>query len=251
MPHTVRRPAGLALLSKNGLLGVTFCIGITASAAWLDAIAQGIQGDGSGSGADSNACGSQFHPGGVPPDSVPGHPRAAQPRDTPECRGKGIFFDETLEGLGGNGRACSTCHVAQDGFQLTPHRASARLRALQQALLSDPTADDGLFRPIDADDFRVNGDSASDYTTLTQDGLVRITLPLPANVRLVSPVGNPATAPTTDETTVDIWRSVPSILDVGITGPDDVLPEWTVPSPNRRANICPMAQAGREKGLMR
>jgi cytochrome c peroxidase len=69
---------------------------------------------------------------------------------------------------------------------------------------------------------------------LTQDGLIRITLPLPGNVRLVSPVGNPATAATTDETTVDIWRSVPSILDVRITGPDDVLPEWTVPSPNRR-----------------
>ena len=97
-----------------------------------------------------------------------------------------------------------------------------------------PLTDDALFRPIDADDFRVNGDSASDYTTLTQDGLIRITLPLPGNVRLVSPVGNPATAPPTAETTVDIWRSVPSILDVRITGPDDMLPEWTVPSPNRR-----------------
>ena len=47
--------------------------------------------------------------------------------------GKAIFFDETLDGLGANGRACSTCHVAQDGFQLTPDRASARLLALQQA----------------------------------------------------------------------------------------------------------------------
>lgn len=65
MPHTVRRPAGLALSSKNGLLGVTFCIGIAASAAWLDAIAQGIQSDGLGSGVDSNACGNQFHLGEV------------------------------------------------------------------------------------------------------------------------------------------------------------------------------------------
>ena len=102
------------------------------------------------------------------------------------ARGEAIFFDETVTMLGGNGRACSTCHVAADAFQLTPAHASARLRALQRRRLVDPLADDPLFRPIDADDFRVNGEKASDYTTLTQDGLVRITLPLPSNVRLVS-----------------------------------------------------------------
>jgi len=150
------------------------------------------------------------------------------------ARGEAIFFDETVTMLGGNGRACSTCHVAADAFQLTPAHASARLRALQKRRLVDPLADDPLFRPIDADDFRVNGENASDYTTLTQDGLVRITLALPSNVRLVSSVGNPATAPLTDETTVDIWRAVPSVLDVAITGPDGVLPEWHVASPNRR-----------------
>jgi cytochrome c peroxidase len=148
--------------------------------------------------------------------------------------GEAIFFDGTLTGLGGNGRACSTCHVAEDAFQLTPAHASARLRLLQKKRLVDPQADDPLFRPIDADDFRVNGENANDYTTLTQDGLVRISFQLPRNVRLVSPVGNPATAPLTDETTVDIWRSVPSVLDVAITGPDGVLPEWIVASPNRR-----------------
>lgn len=52
---------------------------------------------------------------------------------------------------------------------------------------------------IDADDFRINGNSASDYTTLTQEGLIRVTLPLPGNVRLVSPVGDPATAPLTSD----------------------------------------------------
>ena len=39
--------------------------------------------------------------------------------------------------------------------------------------------DDPLFRAIDADDFRVNGASAHDFTNLTQNGLVRVTLPLP------------------------------------------------------------------------
>jgi cytochrome c peroxidase len=154
--------------------------------------------------------------------------------DPSPLRGAATFFDGTLPGLGGNGRACATCHVAEDAFQLTPARASARLRALQKQRLVDPQADDPLFRPIDADDFRVNGENANDYTTLTQDGLIRITLPLPSTVRLVSPEGNPATAALTDETTVDIWRSVPSVLDVAITGSDGVLPEWVVPSPNRR-----------------
>ena len=130
--------------------------------------------------------------------------------------------------------ARSTCHVAQDAFQLTPDRALEQFQALQNARLTDPTADDPLFRRIDADDFRVNGSSASDYTTLTQEGLIRVTLPLPSNVRLVSPVGNPATAPLTTEITVDIWRSVPSILDVNLTGPDGQLPEWQTLSPNRR-----------------
>ena len=38
---------------------------------------------------------------------------------------------------------------------------------------------------IDADDFRVNGAAARDYTNLTQNGLIRVTIPLPANVKLL------------------------------------------------------------------
>jgi len=172
------------------------------------------------------------------PDHPPSSPNANIPPhvlvDSPECRGRANFFDGTLVGLGANGRACATCHVAEDAFQLTPERAQAQLRALQQARLNDPAADDPLFRPIDADDFRLNGRLASDYTTLVQDGLIRVTLPLPASVRLVDPAGNPATAPLTDEMTVDIWRAVPSILDVEITGPDGQLPQWPTVSPNQR-----------------
>ena len=44
----------------------------------------------------------------------------------------------------------------------------------------NPDADDPLFRPIDADDFRTNGDSAHDFSNLRQNGLVRITLPAAA-----------------------------------------------------------------------
>ena len=40
-------------------------------------------------------------------------------------------------------------------------------------------ADDPLFRPIDADDFRTNGEDASDFSNLRQNGLVRVSFPLP------------------------------------------------------------------------
>jgi mono/diheme cytochrome c family protein len=89
--------------------------------------------------------------------------------------------------------------------------------------------DDPLFRAIDADDFRVKGAAARDFTNLTQNGLIRITIPLPANVKLLdcgAAVPCPASARPTSETGADVWRSVPSIFDVKITGPDDAAPVW-------------------------
>jgi cytochrome c peroxidase len=80
----------------------------------------------------------------------------------------------------------------------------------------DPKADDPIFRPIDADDFRIHGANASDYTTLRKNGLIRIVLPLPANVTLIDPVTN---APSS-ETFADVWRAVPSVNNVALTGPD-------------------------------
>ena len=47
--------------------------------------------------------------------------------DTATCRGKANFHDRTLAGLGGNGRACSDCHMDAEGFQLTPAAARAPL----------------------------------------------------------------------------------------------------------------------------
>ena len=122
-----------------------------------------------------------------------------------------------MEELGGNGRACADCHMATDNFQLSPASVEARFRLLQLQRRFNPDADDPLFRPIDADDFRTNGDSASDFSNLRQNGLVRITFPLPPNMRLIDPATNAASA----ETFVDVWRSVPTVNDVALTGPDD------------------------------
>ena len=150
---------------------------------------------------------------------------ALTPVDTPVCRGKANFHDRTLAGLAGNGRACSDCHMDSENFQLTPAAAQARF-----AQMTTTGADDPLFRAIDADDFRVNGAAAHDFTNLTQNGLIRVTIPLPANVKLLdcgAKVPCPASALPTTETVADVWRSVPSIFDANITGPDGAGPAST------------------------
>jgi len=138
------------------------------------------------------------------------------------ARGRNAFNNRNLKKLGGNGRSCADCHMPSDGFQLSPAAARARFDALQENLEYNKNADDPLFRPVDADDFRVNGESAIDYSNLLDNGLIRVTMPLPLNVKLIDPV----TGQPTDETSVDLWRAVMPIPNVAITGPDSVLPVW-------------------------
>jgi cytochrome c peroxidase len=143
------------------------------------------------------------HCGGEPCDAV--------------ARGFRAFFDRKLDGLSANGRACADCHMPTDSFQLSPASVEARFQFLQWRRRWNPDADDPLFRPIDADDFRTNGENASDFSNLRQNGLVRITFPLPPNIRLI----DPATNQPSSETEVDVWRAVPTVNDVALTGPDD------------------------------
>ena len=164
---------------------------------------------------------------------------AAASRATRSCAALLAFFDRRLEGLDGNGRACADCHMATDDFQLSPAGAEARFRRLQMRRTRHPDADDPLFRPIDADDFRTNGEDATDFSNLRQNGLVRITLTLPSNIKVVDPATN---APSAD-TFVDVWRSVPSVNNVALTGPDDVNPVAARPERVRR---LPAGRAGRD-----
>ena len=106
--------------------------------------------------------------------------------------------------------------MATDSFQLSPANVEARFQLLQRRLRRNPDADDPLFRPIDADDFRINGEDASDFSNLRQNGLVRITFPLPSNIWLIDPVTNLPSS----EGFVDVWRSVPTVNDVALTGAD-------------------------------
>jgi mono/diheme cytochrome c family protein len=144
-------------------------------------------------------------------------------------RGAIAFSDRKRHRLGGNGRACADCHMPTDALQLSPADAEARFETLQARRRTDSRADDPLFRSIDADDFRTNGANATDYSNLRQNGLVRITFPLPPTVRLI----DPATGMPSAETFVDVWRAVPSVRNVKLTGPDPHPPSWPRgPNPN-------------------
>jgi cytochrome c peroxidase len=137
-------------------------------------------------------------------------------------RGFAAFLDRRLDRLGGNGRACADCHMPTDQFQLSPAAAEARFQLLQWRRKWNPHADDPLFRPVDADDLRTNGESANDYRNLRENGLVRVTFALPANLWLVDAETNQPSV----EPFVDVWRMVPTINDVKLTGSDGSNP-WS------------------------
>ncbi len=142
-------------------------------------------------------------------------------------RGRASFNERDLKSLGGNGRSCADCHMPSESFQLSPASALARFIALKKEREINPAADDPLFRPVDADDFRINGDNAIDFSNLVENGLVRVTMPLPLNVKLI----NTVTGQPTEETSVDLWRAVMPVFNVAITGPDGVLPIWPPGTP--------------------
>jgi cytochrome c peroxidase len=142
-------------------------------------------------------------------------------------RGLVAFFDRDLHGLDGNGRSCADCHMLTERFGLTPAAVEARYQTLQKRRKYNRRADDPLFRPIDADDFRMNGEQAKDYSNLRQNALVRVVLGLPANMRLI----DPSTNLPSNETTVDVWRMVPTVADVKLTGADGSNPWPRGPNP--------------------
>jgi hypothetical protein len=66
-----------------------------------------------------------------------------------------------------------------DQFQLSPASVEARFRLLKWRADSIRGADDPLFRPIDADDFRTNGDNAA-TSAISAERSRPDRLPLPA-----------------------------------------------------------------------
>jgi cytochrome c peroxidase len=146
--------------------------------------------------------------------------------------GEMLFHDRAPAGLGSNGRACSDCHVDTSSFQIGPVDIEARFQQMTASGVDDP-----LFRPVDADDFVEQGASASDYSHLREDGLFRIRFNLPANIKLVDPascmtagVAAPCQTATSyavsTATFTDVWRGVPSVFNVSVSGPDPAGGAW-------------------------
>jgi hypothetical protein len=150
-------------------------------------------------------------------------------------RGLFSFTDRHLHGLKGNGRSCADCHMPLDNFQLSPGNAEARFQLLEARRRWNRNADDPLFRALDADDFRVNGENARDFSNLRENGLIRITFTLPPNMKVI----DPSTNAVSDQTSVDVWRAVPSVLNVKLTGP--TAPIHGRVSQTSRADINSMA----------
>jgi cytochrome c peroxidase len=113
-----------------------------------------------------------------------------------------------------------------DQFQLSPAGAEARFQLLQKRRRWNPWADDPLFRPIDADDFRIKGGKAQDFRNLRENGLVRVQFNLPPNMRLIDPATNLPSL----ESVADVWRMVPTVNDVKLTGPDGMNPWARLPN---------------------
>ncbi len=97
--------------------------------------------------------------------------------------------------------------------------------------------DDPLFRAVDADDFVARGDAANDFRHVREAGLIRIRMKLPANIKLVDPsscqtAGAPAPCETAETyavssaTFTDVWRGVPSVTNLALTGADPNASSW-------------------------
>ena len=131
--------------------------------------------------------------------SEPGNPHSGE-----------AFFKVDFPNVHGNGRSCATCHVPEESFQLTPANVEARYQALQELRLTDPLADDPLFRSVDAND------DADDFTNLRTHALVRVFIKLPTDAqgqKLMWPVSDPSA------TIVSVWRSTPTVMNTAFTAP--------------------------------
>ncbi len=102
-----------------------------------------------------------------------------------------------------NGRACSTCHVPDEGFTLRPASVAARLAN---------TPSDPLFQALDADDPAAE---TLQFEALKK-GLVRVVLKLPDNMDVIDADGSVIT---NADRSIFVWRAVPSVADVALSAP--------------------------------
>ena len=118
-----------------------------------------------------------------------------------------------------------------DHFQLSPASVEARFRLLRLLRRFNPDADDPLFRPVDADDFRIQRRERPRFqqSAAERPDSDHVRSRSPAKIRLI----DPATNQPSNETEVDVWRMVPTVNDVKLTGDDGENPWPRGPEPDR------------------
>ena len=106
--------------------------------------------------------------------------------------------------LGSNDRTCASCHDAADGWSITPAHLQQRF--------NDTQGTDPIFRTLDgancpSDDVSTLAAATSAYSQLLNHGLIRMTLPVPANAEFsIIAINDPYQCPETTATQPALYR---------------------------------------------
>jgi len=106
--------------------------------------------------------------------------------------------------LGTNNRTCNSCHVASDGWSITPVNLQQRFQSTQG---TDP-----VFRLVDgancpSADISTPSAATAAYSQLLNFGLIRMTLPVPANAEFsIIAISDPYQCPETTATNPSLYR---------------------------------------------
>ena len=106
--------------------------------------------------------------------------------------------------LGTNNRTCNSCHVASDGWSITPVNLQQRFQSTQG---TDP-----VFRVVDgancpSADVSTPSAATAAYSQLLNFGLIRMTVPVPANAEFsIIAISDPYQCPETTATNPALYR---------------------------------------------
>ena len=109
-----------------------------------------------------------------------------------------------FQSLGTNGRSCASCHVAKDGWTITPHDLQARFNYTGGL--------DPVFRPVDgancpSADVSTFSARQHAYSLLLDKGLIRISLPMPPGAEFtIQQISDPYDCPETTTTQPAMYR---------------------------------------------
>ncbi|HKC70293.1 MAG TPA: hypothetical protein VKB60_01660 [Terriglobales bacterium] len=109
-----------------------------------------------------------------------------------------------FQSLGTNGRSCGSCHVAEDGWTVTPRHIQTRFFASQ--------GKDPIFRPVDgavcpSADVSSLKARQSAYSLLLEKGLIRVSISVPAGADFsITAIQDPYNCPETTPTNPALYR---------------------------------------------